>query len=177
MNPGIIEGRRGIQVFLAPVGQTNHRATVIQTACDLEACLSELLSAFFVSRNPSVSHELALSELYSDGRVLSSLRKMADVALYLGLISLEQRYDLKQLAALRDHYAHGRTLKQLTEEPKLYAFITKTHLFRNNQLELVGLDEQAVFFCVRDQLMADLTECLKAFNVQANIASAVTKDA
>jgi hypothetical protein len=177
MNPGIVERWRGVQVFLTPVGQMNHRAIAIQVACDLESHLSELLSAFFVSRNPSVSHERALGELYSDGRVLSSLRKMADVALYLGLISDEHRFDLKKLAELRDCYAHVRTLKQLTEEPQLYALVTKTHLYRNNQEQLTGLDQQAVFMCVKEQLIADLKDRLQVFNASSSGTTNVAKDA
>lgn len=177
MNPGIVEQWRGIQVFLTPVGQMNHRAIAIQVACDLESHLSELLSAFFVSRNPSVSHERAEKELYFDGHVLSSLRKMADVALYLGLITDEHRYDLKKLAELRDKYAHGRALKQLTEEPVLYALVTKTHMFRNNQSELTGLDEQAVFMCIKEQLIADLKDRLQAMHASADGISNASKDA
>ena len=168
IDSAIIQGWRGNMVFLAPVGQMNHRAIAIQVACDLESHLSELLSAFFVSQNPSVSHERALGELYSDGRVLSSLRKMADVGLFLGLISDEHRHDLKLFAKLRDCYAYGRTLKQLTEEPALYALVTKTHLYKSNQEALAGLDQQAVFMCIKEQLARDLINRLQTFIATAN---------
>ena len=163
MDPTIIQQWRGVQVFLHPVGQSNHRATVIQVACDLESHLSELLSAFFVTQNAQISHETATTELYSDGRVLSSLRKMADVALYLGLISQEQRFDLKTISKLRDCYAHGRALKQLTEEPQLFALVTKTNMYKANAAALAGLDQQAVFMCVKEQLILDLTVRLNSF--------------
>ena len=94
MHPEIVQQWRGAQVILTD-GQLNHRAAAIQTVCDLESQLSELLSAVFISRNPSVSHEQATKELYTDERVLSSLRKMADVAFFLGVIDQEQRFDLK----------------------------------------------------------------------------------
>ena len=149
----------------------NHRAIAIQVVCDLESHLSELLSAFFVSRNPHISHETALGELYSDGRVLSSLRKMADVALYLGLISQEQRFDLKSLSKLRDCYAHGRNLKQLADEPQLFALVTKTNLYRGNASDLAGLDQQAVFMCVKEQLVVDLKERLNSFNASVGGSS------
>lgn len=92
MNPEIVQQWRGTQIILTD-GQMNHRAAAIQTVCDLESQLSELLSAVFVSRNPDVSHEMAIKELYTDERVLSALRKMADVAFFLGLIDGEQRFD------------------------------------------------------------------------------------
>ena len=114
MNPEIIQQWRGVQIILTN-GQTNHRAAAIQMACDLESQLSELLSAVFISRNPNVSHELATKDLYTDERVLSSLRKMVDVAFYLGLVDEEQRHDLKAVAKLRDRYAHHRHAKQLCE--------------------------------------------------------------
>ena len=126
MNPEIVQQWRGTQIILTD-GQMNHRAAVIQTVCDLESQLSELLSAVFISRNPSVSHELATKELYTDERVLSSLRKMADVAFFLGVISKEQRFDLKALATLRDRYAHHRHAKQLYDEPVYYALVTNTN--------------------------------------------------
>ena len=162
MNPAIIEQWRGIQIVLSAPGQLNHRAIAIQVACDLESHLSELLSALFTSLNPRISHESAMTELYSDGRVLSSLRKMADVALYLGLINQEQRFDLKTMSKLRDCYAHGRTLKQLADEPQLFALITKTNIYKANKAQLAGLDQQAVFMCVKEQLIADLKERLES---------------
>lgn len=177
MNPEIVQPWRGTQIICGPPGQLNHRAIAIQVACDLESHLSELLSAFFVSQNPLKSHGTAISELYSDGRVLSSLRKMADVALYLGLISEEQRYDLKTFSKLRDCYAHGRTLRQLTDEPQLFALVTKTNLYKNNKLELNGLDQQAVFMCIKEQLIVDLKERLRAFNASSDGVSNVAKDA
>ena len=164
MNPAIVQQWRGTQVFLSPVGQLNHRAIAIQVACDLEMHLSELLSACFISHNSRVSHETAIEELYSDGRVLCSLRKMADVAVYLGLISQEQRFDLKTFSKIRDCYAHGRTLKQLGDEPQLFALLTKTNLYRGNEAELEVLDRQAVFMCIKEQLIFDLKEGLKSFN-------------
>jgi hypothetical protein len=173
MNPEIIQRWRSTQIILSAPGQLNHRAIAIQVACDLESHLSELLSAFFASQNPSKSHDTAMNELYADGRVLCSLRKMADVALYLGLISEEQRYDLKALSKLRDHYAHGRSLKQLGDEPQLFALVTNTNLYRNNKSELSGLDQQAVFMCVKEQLIVNLKERLKAFNVAADGVSSV----
>ena len=108
-----------------------------------------------------------MNELYSDGRVLCSLRKMADVALYLGLISDEQRFDLKTFSKLRDCYAHGRTLRQLADEPQLFELITKTNLYRSNKSELAGLDQQAVFMCVKEQLIMDMKERLKSFKMSS----------
>jgi DNA-binding MltR family transcriptional regulator len=166
MNPEIVQQWRGTQIILTD-GQMNHRATAIQTVCDLESQLSELLSAVFVSRNPHVSHELAVKELYTDERVLSSLRKMADVAFFLGLIDEEQRFDLKTLAILRDRYAHHRDAKQLYDEPALFALVTKTNLYRKNKLQLEGLNEQAVLMCIKAQLIFDLRECLKSLGTSA----------
>jgi hypothetical protein len=177
MNPAIVQQWRGTQIILSPSGQLNHRAIAIQVACDLESHLSELLSAFFAFQNPRVSHETATKELYSDGRVLCSLRKMADIALYLGLISQEQRFDLKTLSKLRDCYAHGRTLGQLADEPQLFALVTKTNLFRNNQSELTGLDQQAVFTCVKEQLILDLKERLNSFKASSGRGSNIAEDA
>jgi hypothetical protein len=160
MNPELVQSWRGTQSFLTD-GQLNHRATAIQAVCDLESQLSELLSAVFIARNPSVSHEMATEELYTNQRVLSAVRQMADVAFFLGIIDAEQRYDLKQLAKLRDSYAHRRSAKQLYEEPELYALVTKTHLYRKNKAQLEGLNEQAVLMCIKGQLMFDLEERLK----------------
>jgi hypothetical protein len=53
MNPEIIQQWRGTQVFLTD-GQMNHRAAAIQTACDLESQLSELLSAVFINNKPQL---------------------------------------------------------------------------------------------------------------------------
>jgi hypothetical protein len=161
MNPDIVQKWRGNTIVLTD-GQLNHRATTIQTVCDLESQLSELLSVVFVSRNPNVSHEMAIKELYTDERVLSSLRKMADVAFFLGLIDKEQRLDLKTLAILRDRYAHHRGVKQLYDEPELYELITKTNLYKRNVEQLKGLNEQAVLMCIKAQLIYDLRECLKS---------------
>jgi hypothetical protein len=155
----------------------NHRAMAIQTVCDLESQLSELLSAVFISRNPSVSHDLATRELYTDERVLSSLRKMADVAFFLGVIDQEQRFDLKTLATLRDRYAHHRHAKQLYDEPEYFALVTKTNLYRNNQQQLLGLNEQAVLMCIKAQLMRDLREGLKASVVSSPLAATSANDA
>jgi len=160
MNAELIQSWRGTQVILTD-GQLNHRAVAIQAVCDLESQLSELLSAVFISRNPAVSHEQATEELYTNQRVLSAVRQMADVAFFLGIIDLEQRYDLKQLAKLRDAYAHRRTAKQLSEEPELFALICKTHMFRANKSQLDGLSEQAILMCLRGQLMLDLQARLK----------------
>jgi N-acyl-D-aspartate/D-glutamate deacylase len=160
MNPELVQRWRGTQIILTD-GQLNHRATSIQAVCDLESQLSELLSAVFASRNPNVSHEMATRELYTDQRVLSAVRQMADVAFFLGIIDAEQRYDLKQLAKLRDHYAHRRSAKQLYDEPELYALVTKTHMYRNNKSQLDGLSEQGVLMCIKGQLMFDLQERLK----------------
>jgi hypothetical protein len=176
MNPEIVQQWRGTQIILTD-GQMNHRAAAIQTVCDLESQLSELLSAVFISRNPSVSHELATKELYTDERVLSSLRKMADVAFFLGVVDQEQRSDLKTLATLRDRYAHHRHAKQLYDEPDYFALITKTNLYKNNQPQLVGLNEQAVLMCIKAQLMFDLRESLKAFGTGSPLESSGEKDA
>jgi DNA-binding MltR family transcriptional regulator len=176
MDPAIVQQWRGTQVILTD-GQLNHRATAIQTVCDLESHLSELLSAVFISRNPNVSHELATKELYADERVLSSLRKMADVAFFLGVIDQEQRFDLKALATLRDRYAHHRHAKQLYDEPDYYALITKTNLYKNNKLLLDGLNEQAVLMCIKTQLMFDLAERLKTVETNSAQASSGEKDA
>ena len=173
MDPAIIKQWRGIQVILSAPGQLNHRAIAIQVACDLESHLSELLSAFFASQNPRVTHDTALAELYSDGRVLSSLRKMADVALYLGLITEGQRFDLKAMAKVRDCYAHGRTLKQLADEPQVFALVAKTNMYKISVDELTGLDQQAVFMCVKEQLIADLKARLSSFNASSTGASNV----
>lgn len=164
MDSAIIQQWRGVQIILSPPGQLNHRALAIQVACDLESHLSELLSAFFASRNSRVTHDSAVAELYSDGRVLSSLRKMADVAFYIGLITEEQRFDLKTMSKLRDCYAHGRTLNQLADEPQLFALVTKTNMYKANMAELTGLDQQAVYMCVKEQLVANLKEHLRSFN-------------
>jgi hypothetical protein len=176
MNPEIIQQWRGNQVFLSD-GQMNHRAAAIQTVCDLESQLSELLSAVFISRNPEVSHELATKELYTDERVLSSLRKMADVAFFLGVINQEQRFDLKALAMLRDRYAHHRHAKQLYDEPDYYALVTKTNLYKNNKPQLDGLNEQAVLMCIKAQLIFDLRESLKTLGTSSPLASNAEKDA
>jgi hypothetical protein len=176
MNPEIVQQWRGTQIILTD-GQLNHRAAAIQTVCDLESQLSELLSAVFISRNPSVSHELATKELYTDERVLSSLRKMADVAFFLGVVDQEQRFDLKALAALRDRYAHHRHAKQLYDEPDYYALITKTNLYKHNKPQLDGLNEQAVLMCIKAQLMFDLREKLKAIGASSPLASSGEKDA
>lgn len=173
MNPSIIERWRGTQIILSAPGQLNHRAVTIQVACDLESHLGELLSAFFVSQNPNISHETAERELYSDGRVLSSLRKMADVALYLGLINQEQRTDLKALSKLRDYYAHGRFLKQLGEEPHLFALVKKTNLYQRNAAELAGLDPQATFMCAKEQLIEDLRDRQRLLRVSPGSASSL----
>jgi DNA-binding MltR family transcriptional regulator len=167
MNPEIVQSWRGTPVVLTD-GQLSHRAVAIQTVCDLEAQLSELLSAVFVSRNPHVSHEMAIKELYTDERVLSALRKMADVAFFLGLIDAEQRFDLKTLAILRDRYAHHRTAKQLYDEPTLFALVTKTNLYRRNKGQLEGLNEQAVLMCIKAQLLFDLQERLKSLGTAAS---------
>jgi DNA-binding MltR family transcriptional regulator len=159
MNPEIIQSWSGTQVILTD-GQLNHRAATIQTVCDLESQLSELISAVFISRNPQVTHEQAIEELYTNNRVLSALRKMADVALFLGVINEEERYDLKRLAELRDKYAHHRNAKQLYDEPEFYALITKTNLYKKNQQQLEGLNEQAVLMCIKTQLLFDLKERL-----------------
>jgi hypothetical protein len=177
MSPELLQRWRGIQIILSAPGQLNHRAIAIEAACDIESHLSELLSALFVSRNGNVSHERAVKELYFDGHVLSSLRKMADVALFLGLITEEHRYDLKRIAELRDKYAHGRTLKQLAEEPELYALITKTHMFRNNIEALAGFDQQAVFMCVKEQLILEMKERLNLFRASLNQVPNVARDA
>jgi len=174
MNPEIVQQWRGTQIILTD-GQMNHRAAAIQTVCDLESQLSELLSAVFISRNPSVSHELATKELYTDDRVLSSLRKMADVAFFLGVVDQEQRADLKTLATLRDSYAHHRHAKQLYDEPDHFALITKTNLYKNNQSQLVGLNEQAVLMCIKAQLMFNLRENLKAFGTGSPLDSSGEK--
>jgi len=171
MNPEILQQWRGNTIILTAPGQLNHRAITIQIACDLEAYLSELLSAFFVSQNPLVSHKNALSELYSEGRVLSSLKKMADVALYLGLISEEQRYDLKSLSKLRDRYAHDRHRKQLYEEPELFALITRTNLYKNNRSDLNGFDQQAILMCIKEQLIFDLKARLRSINTSTSQVS------
>ena len=160
MNAELVQRWRGTQIILTD-GQLNHRAVAIQAVCDLESQLSELVSAVFVSRNPNVSHEMATKELYTDRGVLSAVGQMADVAFFLGLIDAEQRYDLKQLAQLRNRYAHRRSAKQLYEEPELYALVTKTHLYRQNKSQLDGLNEQAVLMCIKGQLMFDLQERLK----------------
>ena len=176
MNPAIVQQWRGTQVILTD-GQLNHRAIAIQTVCDLESQLGELLSAVFISLNPNVSHELATKELYTDERVLSSLRKMADVAFFLGVVGQEQRFDLKALATLRDRYAHHRHAKQLYDEPDYYALITKTNLYKNNKLLLDGLYEQAVLMCIKTQLMHDLSERLKTIGANSAQASSGEKDA
>ena len=44
MNPEIVQQWRGTQVILTD-GHLNHRAAAIQTVCDLESQVSELLSA------------------------------------------------------------------------------------------------------------------------------------
>ncbi|TKB90032.1 MAG: hypothetical protein E8D41_13085 [Nitrospira sp.] len=77
------------------------------------------------------------------------MRKMADVAFFLGVIDQEQRSDLKTLATPPDRYAHHRHAKQLYDEPDYFALITKTNLYKNNQLQLVGLNEQAVLMCIK----------------------------
>lgn len=74
---------------------------------------------------------------------------MADVAFFLGVIDQEQRSDLKTLATPPDRYAHHRHAKQLYDEPDYFALITKTNLYKNNQLQLVGLNEQAVLMCIK----------------------------
>ena len=176
MNPEIVQQWRGTQIILTD-GQMNHRAAAIQIVCDLESQLSELLSAVFISRNPSVSHELATKELYTDERVLSSLRKMADVAFFLGVVDQEQRFDLKALAALRDRYAHHRHAKKLYDEPDYYALITKTNLYKNNNPQLDGLNEQAVLMCIKAQLIFDLCERLKAIGASSPLTSSGKKDA
>ena len=175
MNSEIVQQWRDTQIVLTD-GQMNHRAAAIQTVCDLESQLSELLSAVFISRNPRVSHELATKELYTDERVLSSLRKMADVAFFLGVVDQEQRSDLKALATLRDRYAHHRNAKQLYDEPDYFALIAKTNLYKNNQLQLVGLNEQAVLMCIKAQLMFDLRKSLKAFGTGSPLESSGEKD-
>lgn len=146
---------------------TEYRATAIQTVCDLESHLSELLSAVFVSRNPDVTHEMAITELYTDRGALSSLGKMASVALFLGLIDKEQRDDLKTLVKIRNHYAHHRDAKQLYDEPDMFALVTKTNLYRKNKQQLEGLNEQAVVMCIKAQLIFDLRERLKALGTSA----------
>ena len=174
MNPEIVQRWRGTQVILTD-GQMNHRATAIQTVCDLESQLNELLSAVFVSRNPNVSHELATKQLYADERVLSSLRKMVDVAFFLGIIDEKQRFDLKTLSMLRDRYAHHRSAKQLYDEPALYSLVTKTNLYKNSKPQLDGLNEQAVLMCIKAQLMFDLSEVLRSFGSSAvSVSSAAT---
>lgn len=176
MNSEIVQQWRDTQIVLTD-RQMNHRAAAIQTVCDLESQLSELLSAVFISRKPRVSHEHATKELYTDERVLSSLRKMADVAFFLDVVDQEQRSDLKALATLRDHYAHHRHAKQLYDEPDYFTLITKTNLYKNNQLQLVGLNEQAVLMCIKAQLMFDLCESLKAFRTGSPLESSGEKDA
>jgi hypothetical protein len=176
MNPEIVEQWRGTQIILTD-GQMNHRAAAIQTVCDLESQLSELLSVVFVSRNPKVSHEMAIRELYTNERVLSALRKMADVAFFLGLIDSEQRFDLKTLAILRDRYAHHRDAKQLYDEPDLFALVAKTNLYRNNKQQLEGFNEEAVLMCIKAQLIFDLRERLKALATSAVQVPSAAKDA
>ena len=128
MNPELIQRWTRTQLVLTD-GQLNHREAAIQAVCDLESHLSEVLSAVFVSLNPAVSHQMATEELYTNQRALSAVRSMADVAFFLGVVDTDQRYDLKQLAKLRDCYAHLRTAKQLYEEPALYALVTKTRMY------------------------------------------------
>lgn len=152
----IVASHRGITIILTEPGQLHHRAMAIQAACDFEAYLSELLSAFFTSRNPEVTHETACRDLYSDGRVLGSLSKMADIAVYLGLISQSQQSALKKFARLRNHYAHGRHRGQLRTEPELFKLITSTDLYTQNAEQLRSLDEQAVFMCIKEQLARDI---------------------
>ena len=65
MNPEIVQQWRGTQITLTD-GQTNHRATAIQTVCDLESQLSELLSAVFVSRNPQVTSAVRFTYFTSE---------------------------------------------------------------------------------------------------------------
>ena len=98
---------------------------------------------------------------------------MADVALYLGLITEEQRFDLKAMAKVRDCYAHGRTLKQLADEPQVFALVAKTNMYKISVDELTGLDQQAVFMCVKEQLIADLKARLSSFNASSTGASNV----
>ena len=165
MNPELIQRWTGTQIVLTD-GQLNHRAAAIQAVCDLESHLSDLLSAVFVSLNPAVSHQMATEELYTNQRALSAVRSMADVAFFLGVVDTDQRYDLKQLAKLRDCYAHLRAAKQLYEEPVLYALVTKTRMYAKNKEQLEGLSEQAVLMCIKDQLVLDLQAQREALSVR-----------
>ncbi len=76
----------------------DHRALTIKTVCEIESELCEVLARFFSLRNPEVTVEQVLSDLYGESGMLSTLGRIAKLSYYLGFISIEMLHDLKKLA-------------------------------------------------------------------------------
>lgn len=151
----IDEHRRGFRVF-GDSSQLNHRALIIQSACDIERALVAILHAFFRQRRPEIPSDRIEREMLDEKGVLDSLAKLTKAAFYLGLIEEETKHDIQKIASLRNRYAHDRERLQLDNDPEMFKFITDTFLYKRNASRLAELRPQAVFLCVRDQLLVVL---------------------
>ncbi len=151
---------KGAVVIMFSPKEFEHWALTIRNVFEYETLLSEALSRFFVSRNPSVSHETAIDDLYDDsrGRALSSLPKMTEVAFYLALIDEQMRHDLKKFAGLRNIYAHNPNRGQVDKDAEVFKRVIDTYVFKENRDVLKDLDPQTVFLCVIDEIKARLRE-------------------
>ena len=130
------------------------RNLVIMAACDLEEALQGLLLALLKYLNPK--HNRATSEevLLDQYKPWSGLKRQADIAWQLGLLSKNERDDLKKLADIRNKYAHHRSLGVLTDEPKMLALLHKCHAYHENKKRFDAFPahdrDQSAFCAIRD---------------------------
>jgi hypothetical protein len=155
--PSIAEAHRSVCI-VDRSGQFDHRGMVLRAVCDLETVISELLIAFFRSRNPSVSALRAQKELFSENAMLSSLTRMVRLGRYLALIDDDEAHDLRLIARLRNMYAHGPKRDQFYRDPESAYFVRQLRLYTTSSSVLVGFDEQAVFLASYNYLKQRLCE-------------------
>ena len=144
-------------MIFASQTQANHRAMVVQTMCELEFEMAQLLFAFFSKQGTNATWEQAENELFGDAGLLGSLSRMVKLSRYLALTDNDEAHDLMVLARLRNMYAHGRDRKQFYEDPKTSSQVEKLILYRNSPA-LSRHDHQGIYSSCFNFLRARLQE-------------------
>ena len=132
-------------------GEIDHRSAIITSVADLEIDLAEMLAKRLRVINAAVDIDSAKLDLFINGPV-SSLKKMADLAFYLGTVGQKTRHDLRKYSNLRDRYAHDRNRLQLQDDSEMFKLLKDTYTYRENKDLLVSENPQAVMYRVYQNL-------------------------
>jgi hypothetical protein len=125
---------------------------VIRLACDLEAELVTLL----------VTHDVRSGMNATDSRTKREdvpLKILANAARDLSYVSEAEKGDIRQLAELRNRYAHDKQRAQLPDDDAMFSLIQETTLYRDTP-ELTRFERQQALMAIGCELCARLQDAV-----------------